>query len=154
MTARIVLSDTKTAVTSYSSGPLNVGDLREFLVDIEVSAATGGTPVAVYGGQDSDAGLDYYTYTHSYSVVISRLTAFDTLVPLGAGPVAQNTNTVLSQPAANPPDAPERSIDALSYTGMISLITSENVPFGDRIQVDLINPEGIALTFTISIIGK
>jgi hypothetical protein len=157
MAARTVLSDTQTTITTYSSGALTVGDLHEMTVDIDVTVASGGTPTATYAGRgtvgEDPTPVDFYLYTFTYDFVISRLTAFDELIPI-VGPVVGTLGITLSQATADPPDPPSRASEAVAFTGMTTLIVPAGLPFGDRIQVDLNNPQGIEMTFTLSIIGK
>jgi hypothetical protein len=157
MAVRTVLSDTQTAVTFYSSGVLDVGDLHEFIVDVDMTSSSGGTPTITYAGSGTEGGdptvKDFYTYSLSYTLTISRLTAFDVPIII-VGPVIGTASVTLSQDVADPPDPPSRSSGAITFIGVLTLPVMAGMPFGDRIQVDLQNDQGITLNFTISIIGK
>jgi hypothetical protein len=110
--ARTVLNTTITSATSYSSGPLDVGDLFELAMDCNVTAQS--------------------TTNGENSLILSRIGADGNLYQVGG----------LGLPDTG----------GVAGTGPIS--TSVTVPFGDRIQIDLVCPSGNQVTTTISIIGK
>ncbi len=128
MSRYVVLADTKSGVTIYSSGILNVGDLHEVIVDIDVESNSGGTP------RDSGDG----NYRFEYTFTISRLTAFGSLISIA------DLSASSSYPYAGPAVYP-----TLAFHSSV-----QDAGFGDRIQIDLLNPESMDLSFTVSVIGK
>jgi hypothetical protein len=134
MGARIVHNSTETSVSIYSTGPLDVSDLTEVVIDIDVTFAAGGTP---YTG-------DWGGYTHEsvdFLFVVSRLSAFDTLTEVGRIFYHSEYNSNQEPPG-----------ELVYPSGGNALILSSG--FGNRLQLDLLNDEGISLTFRLSIIGK
>jgi hypothetical protein len=124
MSRYILLQDSKTSVTSYSSGPLNVGDVTELIFDYKVTAAS--------GGSDTSIGVG-----HDLTINISRVTPFGELVAINGLVVDYHFES--SGPVINAPS----SVHAIDDSG-----------FGDRIQLDLYNPNDATVSFELSVVGK
>lgn len=127
MAARTVLATTQTGLTSYSTGNLAVGDLTEFALDLLVTAATGGT---------LDAS-GYYTY-------LFQLYRID----------ANGNDCLLAEPVPMlycdwGAGAPATGLFTKSYG-----VAANQWAFGDHIKLVLSNPNGITVSFKLSIIGK
>ncbi len=130
MAATTILADTKTGVSTYTSGSLDVGGVTELLLDFHVTASTGGTPTV---HEDWNPVTDAY----DLSFVLSRLDAFGNAFELSRGTLSSMYSQ--GEPAVYP-------------AGFLSFLLSSG--FGSHIRVDLDNPDALEATFTISIIGK
>lgn len=134
---RTVLDTIKTDTISYTSGILDVGDLRELAIDFVIMNAVGGKP------QTIDLGGGAYNYIVEYGFSISRITAQDTPVLLHRVIYSSDDQTALGGVLY------PKGIKSLNMGACL-----DGMAFGDRIRIDLINEGKANLAFAVSILGK
>lgn len=139
MAARTILNTTQTDVTTYSSGPLDVGDVSELSIQVAFTAGSGGTPTVMV--MDTDTSR-----THAdYGLTTYCLSAFDLPAVIDASDFSSDWYTYQEGEFVYPLGNLHSNIGH----GLITPLS-----FGDRIQIDLTNPQGCTVTFSVSIIGK
>lgn len=125
MAARTVLNTLQTAVTSFDSGVLSVGDLTELALDLFVTNATGGTV---------DANGNFY-----YAFQLYRIDARGNQSSGGISVFGfMGYGSLVTSGSYNE-----------SFGAGINQWS-----FGDQIQVVMQNTQGCSLTFSLSIKGK
>jgi hypothetical protein len=121
---RTVLNETLTSATSYSSGPLDVGDLFELTIDFNVTNVT----------------YDAENYGPP-SASVSRIGSDGELYPLGT----------ISFSNANKYSFDIGASLSNTSTGSLAVI---NRFFGDQVQLDFTFSPDASISTTISIKGK